>query len=88
MTTAEILNQMSGPTELRQFVVYRNPKDHPGKFVVREWKIVAGNSEPVPCGEPTAIVDTLAQARARIPADLINVGRFHNDDPAIVEVWT
>lgn len=86
--TAAILDAMSGPRVLRQFAIYRHPNDYPGKFVVREWSIVQGQPSALPKAEPTAIVDTLEAARAVIPADMINVGRFPGDDEAIYEVWT
>ena len=66
---------------LEMYVVYENPKDFPGKFVVRHWKGLAADMEP------TAIVGCLAEARAAIPEHCVCIHRFKEDDPAILEVW-
>lgn len=63
------------------FVVYENPRDFPGKFVVRRWL------DTVPEAKPLTVCEQLDQARAVIPAGAANIGRFRDDDPAIREVW-
>jgi hypothetical protein len=63
------------------FVVYENPRDFPGKFVVRRWL------DTVPEQKPVAVTEQLDQARAAIPAGAANIGRMRNDDPSIREVW-
>lgn len=37
--------------------------------------------------EPVAIVDTLEEARAAVPAGLYNIGRQLGDVPSLYEVW-
>ena len=63
------------------YVIYKNPSDYPGSFVVRRW-----------CGDradlkPIIITSELLSARSRIPDDCVNIGRQDNDDPAILECW-
>ena len=70
-----------------QWVIYRNPSDHPGKYVVRRWTI--GRGEVTPDPEPAAVVDTLERARAEVPVELglVRLPRTQWDDPVIAEVW-
>jgi hypothetical protein len=62
------------------YVIFKNPRDYPKHFVVRQF-----------CGVlPTmnfAIVRTLEEARRVIPEGWVNIGRFETDEPQIVEVW-
>jgi hypothetical protein len=74
-----------GDDFLPLWVIYWNPSDFPGKHVVR--RHLAGPDHNVPDRTPTAVVDTLEEARAAIPTNTINLRRFPNDDPCIVEVW-
>lgn len=76
----------AGEVVLTQYVVYENPRDAPGMFVVREWHIARGHPEPV-AGEGW-VVRTVEDARALIPPGLVCLGRQPDDDVAIVEVWT
>lgn len=74
---------------LAMWVVYENPSDFPGKFVVREWRTSAAGIQRAV--EPTAVVDSLAQAREAVteasPMALTVMPRNPEDDPTIVEVW-
>jgi hypothetical protein len=63
------------------FVIFKNPSDFPGKFVVRRWQ------GGVPEQEPLAVTSDLATARKVIPADCICVGRELDDDPCVLESW-
>jgi len=66
------------------FTVYENPKDYPGKFVIRRF---VGT---VPDQQPTAVSDTLQGARAdllKIHPHLVHLSRRAGDDPVIVETW-
>lgn len=73
---------------LRTWTIFENPSDFPGKFVVR---IFTANGEPphepIPNRRPTAVVDTLEEARAALPEGLTRFSRDEKDDPVIVEVW-
>ena len=66
------------------FVIYYNPQDFPGKYVVR---LFDGNiPRRIAC-----VKDTLEEARATIPMDCpvpyMRNERSPEDDPVIVEVW-
>ena len=68
---------------LPQFTVYNSPKDFPGKHVVRMWLV----SHEVKSTNLVGVFDTLEQARAFVPPDLIRMPREEADDPVIVETW-
>lgn len=67
------------------FVIYHNPKDYPGKFVVREHASRPG--QVLVCRKPVAIVGSIAEARASLHAGLFRMARHEKDDPAIFETW-
>lgn len=72
------------------FVIYANPRDFPGKFVVRRWLVgrMGGNRGTYGADEkPTAVVDTLEEARGAVPSGLIRLDRSAHDDHAVHEVW-
>lgn len=71
---------------LEMFVITENPKDFPGKFVMRRW--VCASPEPVADDKPVAVEDTLDACRAHKPPSA-NVWspRCAADDPVIVETW-
>jgi hypothetical protein len=72
------------PTTVK-WVIYGNPIDYPGKFVLRPWRIRKGQSpEPV---NMHWVADTLAEVRAMVPEGLACVQRNPLDDVAIVETW-
>lgn len=72
---------------MRMFVVYKNPKDYPGKFVVREWRTSCSKIAIFADSEPLAVVDNLVEARAAIPNDTVLIDRDELDDPVIEEIW-
>jgi len=70
------------------FTVYENPRDYPGRIVVRRFDVSAGGAVADP--EPLAIVDTLDEARAaikRVHPGAAWVQRNPSDDDPIVECW-
>jgi hypothetical protein len=67
-------------------VVYFNPSDYPGRYVVRVQRPGPGGAIQEEA-EPRAVVDTLEEARKMLPWYLTNLGRYPDDDPVIVEVW-
>lgn len=71
---------------LTQYVIYVNPADMPGKFVVREWHVV--RDELLPVAGRAWPANTLEQARAMVPEGLVRLGRQEVDDPVILETWT
>ncbi len=76
--------------ELPLYAIYENPSDYPGSFVVRRWvmrfPLTAGRAAH-PDRQPHALCGSLAEARAALPAGLVNIGRRPQDDAVIVEVW-
>lgn len=76
------------PDALYAFTIYRDPKDYPGRFVVRRFKVTRTGSEPVPDPQPFAVVRSLQEARRVImPLQLIRLDRSPDDEPHIVETW-
>lgn len=84
---------------LRMWTIYESPADHPGKFVVRAFDIVAGNPDPVPLPE-CAVCETLTEARLQVPElytytrEGVTYGsapycieRSPGDPPHVVETW-
>lgn len=72
--------------QLYQWVIYFNPIDAPGKYVVRRWACLP---LPHPAGAAIAF-DTLDEARrlvARAQPGLAHIERDPTDDQVIVEVW-
>lgn len=71
---------------LIHYAIYFNPKDYPGEYVVRRWRVgVDGTISPE--AAPHARVKTLKEARARVPRETILLTRHPSDDPCIVETW-
>ena len=67
------------------YVIYVNPRDFPGKVVVRRWGIEMEG--PAAEDEPMLVTDSIEQAREALPPGLFNARRSPNDDPVIAEVW-
>lgn len=68
-------------TSMTMWVVYKNPKDFPDDFVIRQWL----GTEPK---DIVAKAKTLELVRRQLPAGV--TGPFlpdANDDPVIVEMW-
>jgi len=74
-------NQRKITEAIELLVIYRDPHDYPGKFVVRRWW------NQIPEREPTLVCDSIEQARTVIPIHAVYLGRYDEDDPAIYEVW-
>lgn len=62
------------------WVIYKSPKDFPGKYVARRWWLDS------PTGQ-FLVADSLDDLRAMLPTGLDPIGRMPGDDPVIVEVW-
>jgi len=75
---------------LFQWVVYEDPADFPGKWVVRRFTIYPDGGSPVieEDPEPMVVTDSLEEARKVIPKGAYCLGRHPEDDPVIYEVWT
>ena len=66
---------------LTLYVIYNNPSDYPGKFVVRRWIGLQA------CAEPEGVFATLNKARGILPIGSVSVSPQEYDDPCIAEVW-
>ena len=71
-------------TGLPMWVIYYDPLDYPGKWVVRRWLVepgkVTGEPEPFVC-------DSLSEARAAVPPGAYRLNRAESDEPQIKEIW-
>jgi hypothetical protein len=67
------------------YVIYENPSDFPGEFVVRRrWHIITGI---IQSGELLGRTKSLTEARNLLPPGLTCLQRHSTDDPVIVESW-
>lgn len=71
---------------MTMWIVFFNPGDYPGKYVVRANDIFQGNPEPEPRAE-CAVFDTLGEARAAMPEWGYCIPRAPDDPPQVVETW-
>ena len=64
------------------YVVYdTTTTDHPGKYVIRRFH---GDR---PERDPWTVTADYRQAIKTIPAGLVRIPRYQNDDPVILETW-
>lgn len=71
---------------LKMYVLYHNPSDYPGKWVVRRW--VIKQEGPVPDYEPMSVADTREGALSCLEwLGLSRVGRDPRDQDQIKEIW-
>lgn len=74
------MNAPSIATRLSLYVIYYDPLDYPGEYVVRRWELL----------EPKEVLGrgkTLREVRQMLPPRLMNIGRQSADESQIVEVW-
>ena len=66
------------------WTIYENPREYPGKFVVRVWWGEYADTE-----REAKILDTLTEAREWCVLDGAGaqLARHADDDPCIVESW-
>lgn len=76
---------MTQDESLKMFVIYQNPRDYPGKYVVRAWDI--GSATISPEMEPRHVSDSIEGARDSLPPGLMKLDRAPFDDEVIVETW-
>jgi len=74
---------------MKHYVLYKNPSDYPGKYVLRRWHIVPGNPEPVPQNDFLLVSENLETINEFILRDpnLVWLQRHPTDDPCIMGVW-
>lgn len=73
--------------ELLVAVIYHDPSDYPGMYVVRQHHATSSGPPTIDV-EPLAVTDTLEAAREAVPPQQSwRTDRFPEDDPTIVETW-
>ena len=73
------------PDTLKIWVVFRNPTDFPGKFVLRVQEILPGGH--VYMRPEVWLRDSLEALRECVPPGLYRQDRQREDPEQIVEVW-
>jgi hypothetical protein len=66
------------------WVITHNPRDYPGKYVVRPHIVTRGWSAP---GQHAEVFATLEEARAYVPRGCHFFPRDPSDDAVVVESW-
>jgi hypothetical protein len=69
---------------LVQHIVYFNPSDYPGKYVIRKVFIEDGK---IRLDKNEIYVTSYALVKEFIPKGLVRISRHPDDDPVIVETW-
>lgn len=73
---------------LWRYVVTGNPKDIPGKVVVRGWVMPPGTTDWLPTNFHVEYPNyTAARYELEQSTDLVCVPRTVDDDPVIIEQW-
>lgn len=81
---------MTDEGTLTFYVVFRSPRDYPGKWVVRRQYIDRGadpRAEPRKDAVPLVVADSLEGARSVIPPFLYRLNRDPRDVLSLFEVW-
>ncbi len=67
------------------WAIYREPRDFPGRWVLRGHEVVPGRG--LRAHSFCFLADTLDEARAKVPAGAKRFRRAPGDHPAIQECW-
>jgi hypothetical protein len=70
---------------VQTYTIYFDTEFYPGKYLVRGWKSHLDHSLP---DEAFEVVDTIEEARSKIPPGFLWTARHPRDDVKIVECWT
>jgi hypothetical protein len=77
-----------GDDVLELYAIYDHPRDYPEEFVARRWRVRRGlDMALADTGPPNIRGKTLDEVRRQLPAGLVCLDRFAEDDPVIVETW-
>lgn len=80
----DLLPPFQSDRAVKQYVIYKHPKDFPHHYVVRVWNITySGRVIPV----QGYLAENLEDAREFIPKELARLERHQEDDPCVVELW-
>lgn len=66
------------------WVIYKNPADYPGKYVLRKWEITAGTVAPE---RAVVLADDIETLRAQLPAGVQRFEPDKLDNVSIVECY-
>jgi hypothetical protein len=69
---------------MNMWTVYYDPRDYPGKYVVRRFDIFPGRAEP---SAEHYVADTLDEIRQHVPPGMDCLMRSEQDEEQIVETW-
>lgn len=79
-----IIKEMETKRMLKMYTIFCKPSDYPNHYVVRRFHVIKGETTPT---FYVWICDTLDEARACIPDNLMLIPRDPDDAPALVESW-
>lgn len=70
--------------EFRSWVIYDNPRDHPGKAIVRQWVVLKSTGQPEATND-LMVFDSVKDAKRDHPraSSRVFMERHPNDDPVI-----
>jgi hypothetical protein len=66
------------------WVIYKNPKDCPGRYVLRKQY---ATREGVVVDKDSFVAIEPQELREQMPPGLVKIGPQPGDDPVILEVW-
>lgn len=69
------------------YTLTQHTKDHGDKVICRRHEVNSGGSEPKEVMYEGSTVEEVREQLLGEHPDLVNVGRYANDDPVIVESW-
>lgn len=81
--------QVATQKEFNPFVVYMiysNPSDYPGLFVLQRWNMARGPGDEVR-HTVLAVERDFARIRELVPKGLTRIPRSPTDNPIVVEAW-
>lgn len=81
-----LYKESEGFLSLPLFVVYKNQKDFPGKYVIRLWQINRKKRGMLPTAY-CAVGDTLEEVREALPQNLCRFSRSSSEDISVIEKW-
>ncbi len=69
---------------LTVYVIFYNPSDYPGKYVLRPQHVVGGD---IIRGDVLPVEDSLHACQARLPLGLYRLDRLPGELPTVAECW-
>jgi hypothetical protein len=69
---------------LEVLTVYKDPRDNPGKWVLRGFDVRSNGTE---ARADCVVADSLDEVRRSVPVGCVRLGRSGGDDPCVYESW-